>query len=81
MKTEDLIVCDVCGVQEAQLRRVTRSYGKGASLLVIENIPVITCHHCGESYLEPDTIRAIERVKRNKKRLAKPRPVAVGALD
>ena len=28
---------------------MARSYGEGENLLVIENIPVVSCPHCGES--------------------------------
>ena len=27
--------------------RVTRSYGKGETLLIIEDVPVVSCPHCG----------------------------------
>jgi len=40
-----------------------RSYGKGENLLVIENGPVISCPHCGESYLTAETLHEIERIK------------------
>ena len=46
------MVCDVCGHEGARIRRVTRSYGKGATILIIENVPVLSCPHCGTSYLE-----------------------------
>lgn len=45
------LVCDICGKEGAKVRHVSRSYGKGDNLLVIENVPVISCPHCGESYL------------------------------
>ncbi|OQY11206.1 MAG: YgiT-type zinc finger domain-containing protein, partial [Desulfobacteraceae bacterium 4572_187] len=34
------MICDICGQEGAQVRHVTRSYGKSSRLLVIENIPV-----------------------------------------
>ena len=60
---EYLMICDICGKEGARLRRVTRSYGKGENLLVIENIPVISCPHCGESYLTAETLHEMERIK------------------
>ena len=71
------MVCDICGKDGARLRRRTRSYGKGARLLVIENVPVVTCPHCGESYLTADTLHQIERIKAHRKSHATKRPVAV----
>ena len=41
------MICDICGKDGAEIRYATRSYGKGANLLVIENIPVVTCPHWG----------------------------------
>ncbi len=63
------------------MRRVSRSYGKGDSLLVIENIPVISCPNCGESYLTAETLHEIERIKLHRKSLAVERnvPVAIFA--
>lgn len=71
------MICDICGKTGAEIHSVTRSYGKGKSLLVIENVPVVSCPHCGESYLTADTLHEIERIKLHRKNLAKPRNVAV----
>ena len=70
-------VCDVCGKKNTRVRHVTRSYGKGGRLLVIENIPVISCPRCGESYVTAETLYEIERIKRHRASFAKKRPVAV----
>ncbi|MCZ6625544.1 MAG: type II toxin-antitoxin system MqsA family antitoxin [Deltaproteobacteria bacterium] len=72
--------CDICGKSGAQTRRVTRSYGSGAKLLVIENVPIVTCPKCGESYLAAETLHEIERIKRHRRSLAKSRPVAVASF-
>ena len=69
--------CDICGKDTARTRHVTRSYGKGASLLVIENVPVISCSSCGQSYLDAETLNEIERIKSNRKKLTVRRPLAV----
>jgi len=71
------MICDICGEEGARIRQVTRSYGKGANLLVIENVPVVSCPHCGESYLTAETLHEIERIKLHRKSLAEERPVAV----
>ena len=75
-------VCDNCGKRGARIRLVSRCYGKGEDLLVIENIPVISCPYCGESYLTADTLHEIERIKLHRKNFAVERsvPVAIFAL-
>jgi hypothetical protein len=46
-------------------------------LLVIENVPVVSCPHCGESYLTAETLHEIERIKLHRKSFAAKRRVAV----
>jgi YgiT-type zinc finger domain-containing protein len=76
-KKKSEIVCDICGTPGARLRRVTETFGKGKNLLVIENVPLLTCPHCGESYLTAETLHELERIKLHQKQFATPRPVAV----
>jgi YgiT-type zinc finger domain-containing protein len=77
---EPTIDCDICGKNGAKIRHRTRSYGKGADLLLIENVPVIVCPHCGESYLTAETLHEIERIKVHRRSLAKSRKVAVASF-
>ncbi len=74
------MICDNCGKQGARIRRVVRTYGKGKDILVIENVPVVTCPHCGESYLEAETLHEIERIKLHKKSLTVKRSVPVAVF-
>ena len=74
------IDCDNCGKSGARIIHVSRSYGKGTGLLVIENVPVVSCPHCGESYLTALTLREIDNIKRNRTKVASTRPVPVAAL-
>jgi len=74
------MVCDICGKEGARVRYVTRSYGKGENLLIIESIPLVSCPHCGESYFEAETLHEIERIKSNRKDFAAKRQVAVAQL-
>ena len=75
------MTCDICGEKGARIRRVTRSYGKGDNLLVIENVPVISCPHCGESYLTAETLHEIERIKLHRRSIAIKRSVPVAAYS
>jgi YgiT-type zinc finger domain-containing protein len=72
-----MMVCDVCGREGARIHRVARTYGKGRDMLVIENIPIVICRHCGESYLTADILHVIERLKLHRKSLAVERAVEV----
>ena len=71
------MICDICGKEGAKVRRVSRSYGRGKKLLVIEGIPLVSCPVCGESYLTAETLHEIERLKLHQKSLATERPVKI----
>ncbi len=69
--------CDICGRSGVRIRKAARTYGKGRDLLVVENIPVVSCPHCGESYLTAETLHEIERLKLHRRSVAVKRPVEV----
>ncbi|MBV5347249.1 type II toxin-antitoxin system MqsA family antitoxin [Lamprocystis purpurea] len=59
MSNRPKVICDICGQEGSEIRRVARSYGNGDHLLVIENVPVVSCPHCGESYMTADTMHRL----------------------
>jgi len=65
------MVCDICGKEGARIRRVPRSYGHGDDLLVIEDVPVVSCPHCGESYLTAETLHELDHIKLHRERASK----------
>jgi YgiT-type zinc finger domain-containing protein len=74
------ITCDICGKEGAKIRFVSKSYGRGQTLFVIENVPVVSCPHCGESYLTAETLHEIERIKLHRQLLAEQRSVPVAVF-
>lgn len=72
--------CCLCGKNNARVRCVTRSYGKGDNLLVIEDIPIVSCPACGENYFSADTLHEIERIKVHRKEFADQRRVSVAGF-
>jgi YgiT-type zinc finger domain-containing protein len=73
----NIMICENCGKNGAKVRKLTRSYGKGKKLLIIENVPVISCSHCSESYVTAETLHEIERIKLHRKNFAAERPVPI----
>ncbi len=71
------MLCDICGQEGARIRRVTETYGKGKDLLVIEQVPMVSCPNCGESYFTADTLHEVERIRLHRKSFAVERPVEV----
>ncbi|MFQ5770643.1 MAG: type II toxin-antitoxin system MqsA family antitoxin [bacterium] len=74
------MVCDICGQEGARVRRVTEAFGKGEDMLIIENVPMISCPNCGESYFTADTLHEIERIKLHRKSFAVERAVPVASF-
>jgi len=75
------LICDDCGKQDTRIRYVARTYSKGDALLVIENIPLVSCPHCGESYFTAETLHEIERIKLHRKSFAQERRIAVASFS
>ena len=69
--------CDNCGEENAQIRQVSRSYGSGKDLLVIEGIPLISCSSCGESYFTAQTLHEVGRIRLHRMGFAETRLVSV----
>lgn len=78
---QEVIVCDICGFETGRVRRVAQTYGKGAELLVIEGVPVVSCSHCGESYLTADVLHELEKMKAHRGEVGIERPVEVATFS
>jgi len=65
------MICDFCGKEGARVRRITESLGKGTKLLVIEDVPMIFCPNCGQSYLTAETAHQIDAFRRSRKKSEK----------
>ena len=61
--TKGNVTCDVCGFEDAKVRHVSRTYGKRENIVVIDNVPIVVCPRCGESYLTAETMQEVERLK------------------
>jgi len=73
--------CVYCDDPSVQIKRVTRSFGKAAALLVIEAIPMWSCPGCGASYFSAQTLHEIERIKALRKSVSVRRPIPVAAFQ
>jgi YgiT-type zinc finger domain-containing protein len=73
-------LCDVCGFEAARIRRMPRSYGTGDQLLVIEQVPVVSCPNCGASYLTAATMQEIAKIKQHRSVRSQSREVAIASF-
>jgi YgiT-type zinc finger domain-containing protein len=73
--------CGICGFKGTEARHVTRSFGKGDRLLVIENIPYVFCPNCGERYFTAGTLHELERVKTKTPASIRRKPIPIVSFD
>ena len=72
--------CENCGAKGVTIRTATKSFGSGASVVLIEGIPVVHCPKCHESYISAETSIEIDRIRKNRRKVAKARPVLVASF-
>ena len=75
------MICEICGKKTASIKKVTKSFGRGPSLVVIEDIPVLSCSSCHESYITADTAREIDRIRKNRVTVGKAKRVLVASFE
>ncbi len=76
-ENQDAVMCDKCGKEGAVVRRVAKSYGRGETLFVIENVPMVSCPNCRETHLTAETLQTLGQIKLNRQTTAVARPVPV----
>jgi len=72
--------CQICGKRTVSIKKVTKSFGRGDSLVVIEDIPVLSCSSCHESYVTADTACEIDRIRKNRVTVGKAKRVLVASF-
>ena len=59
------MICMYCKKGELQEDTITRSYEKNGVITVIRGVPVRICDCCGQEYLDQDTVRQLENIRKN----------------
>ena len=78
---KDTIQCELCGAYSARIRRVNRTQGKGEAMILVENIPLVVCGGCGQSYFTAATLRHLEEIRCTRDRRPASRLIPVAAFD
>lgn len=58
-----MIVCENCGVKSARVVKCPQVLGRGTKMMLVDNVPVITCRNCGESYMTGKTIHSLDKMR------------------
>ena len=71
------MICEHCGKKGAMLRRSTQLFQSGKLSYLVENVPVVSCRTCRESYVTARTALELERIHLHWRRLARKKLVPV----
>ena len=72
-----LTVCDICGIKAARTVKRPQVLGRGAQMILVDNVPVIACRNCGESYMTSETIHRLDDIRSKQKANSAARKIAV----
>ena len=68
----EFLTCDICGMKKARLIKRPQVFGRGKDMLLVDNVPVIACKNCGESYMTSLTMHKLDKL-RAKKQVKEPK--------
>lgn len=57
----DETTCSVCGAP-VEDRAITFTQTVGERVFLVTDVPALVCRQCGEQYLTPDTVDAIQKI-------------------
>ena len=80
-KKSEKLICEICGAAAARIVRRPQVLGRGTRLTLVENVPVVSCQQCGETYLTAETMHELDRIRLNRDRLTVRRQVAVAKFS
>jgi YgiT-type zinc finger domain-containing protein len=71
------MICANCGKKTARVRKASQLFGSGRSAFVVEGVPEIVCSSCREHYFSLQTLKELERIRRNWRKLTVPKSMRV----
>jgi YgiT-type zinc finger domain-containing protein len=75
------MICANCGKKTARSYKAIRMYGSGRNTFLVEGVPEIGCKSCGESYVTLETLKRLEVIKRDWRKLSVKKPMPVARFD
>lgn len=76
----ELMICDICGARDARVVKRNKVFGKGRKMIVIENIPFISCQTCGHTYITRDVMLTVDKIRTHSETMTVPKEVAYAKI-
>ncbi len=64
MKSEtEAVVCSLCGQSKARAVKRPQIVGKGDAMVIVPNVPMISCSNCGHDYFSLAVARQLDQIR------------------
>ena len=73
--------CSLCNHQTAELTFRSQIVGKGEQQVIVENVPMYHCRHCGGTYFTREVALALDEIRRNPEALSHRKTFAAASLE
>lgn len=74
------MICDICGAKAARIVKRNKVFGRGRGMIVVEDIPFISCQNCGQTYITRDVMLALDEIRTHRETLTAPKEVAYAKI-
>jgi len=69
--------CSICGAQTARSVKRPQIVGKGANLVIVENVPMFSCRNCGHTYFTVEVARMLDQIRLHPNRYTETKTIPV----
>lgn len=69
--------CDLCGQLSAREVRRPQIVGKDDQMVVVENVPMVSCRNCGHDYFSLEIARMLDAIRSGKQDLTASKNIPV----
>jgi YgiT-type zinc finger domain-containing protein len=73
--------CSLCNHESAELTARTQIVGKGEKQVIVENVPMYHCRHCGGTYFTRDVALALQKIRLHPELYAQNKSFAAATLE
>lgn len=77
----NLETCSLCNHDSAELTVRTQIVGKGENQVIVENVPMYHCRHCGGTYFTREVALALQQIRLQPELYARSKSFAAATLE
>ena len=74
------VQCSLCGQFTARAVQRPQIVGKGEQMVIVENVPMLSCRHCGHDYFSLEVARRLDVIRAKPQEITTRKNFAVAEL-